>query len=100
MGRCRFRPLVTDDFGRVLGYTATDTFKLRFTEDKIGGVTFAGDDPPVFQEVFAWLMAEQPELFSGVCKDLFAGGTQPADCARAIAKGASDWSIANPRPDQ
>ncbi len=98
MQECRIT--VTDDFGRALGYTATDTFKLAFTPNKIGSVSFSGDDPPVFQQVFAWLMAEQPELFAGACKDMFAGGTQPAECAQAVAEGARAWALANTQPDE
>ena len=89
------RITVTDDFGRALGYTATDTFFLSFSGDQVKNVSFEGDDPPVFEEVFGWLMAEQPELFAGVCKDMFAGGTQPAECSRAIAAGASNWARAH-----
>jgi len=91
------RITVTDDFGRALGYTATDTFRLGISGNRINSVTFEGDDPPVFEEVFGWLMAEQPELFAGVCKDMFAGGSQPAECARAIAAGAAAWARVHPR---
>ena len=82
---------VTDDFGRTLGYTATDTFRLEVGGGRIVAVAFEGDDPPIFQEVFDWMMADRPEVFSGPCRDLFAGGDSPADCARAVVQGAKDY---------
>lgn len=88
---------VTDDFGTALGYTATDTFTLSITDGRVASVTFQGDDPPVFEAVFEWLAETRPEVFSGPCRDLFAGGPTPGDCARAIARGARDY-VARPAP--
>lgn len=90
------RVTVTDDFGQAMGYQATDTFRLHVAHGLIDGVTFAGDDPPIFEEVFAWLSQERPHLFAGppdagACHLMFAGGTTPAACARAIAIGARDF---------
>jgi hypothetical protein len=82
---------VTDDFGQTLGYTATDTFTLIFEDDQIAQVSFVGDDPPIFDELFAWLGEHQPDIFAGPCKDLFDGGETPADCARAVVQGAKDF---------
>ena len=82
---------VTDDFGRTLGYTATDTFHLTFQDSKIVGVKFTADDPQIFSELQAWMTTERPQIFAGPCKDLFAGGTTPGDCARAVAQAAKDF---------
>ncbi|NKB99095.1 MAG: hypothetical protein GKR90_11470 [Pseudomonadales bacterium] len=79
---------VTDDFGRAMGYTATDTFTLVLEDEAITNVAFEGDDPPIFSELQAWIGEEQPEIYTGPCKDLFAGGTTPGDCARAVATAA------------
>lgn len=79
---------VTDDFGTTLGYTATDTFTLTITAGQIRRVTFAGDDPPVFNEVLQWIGVNRPEVLSGACKNYFDGGTTPAACARAVVAAA------------
>jgi hypothetical protein len=84
---------VTDDFGRAMGYTATDTFILKFSGSEIVGVTFAGDDPPIFAELQAWIGEFHPEIYAGPCKDLFAGGTTPGDCARAVAGAAVEFMV-------
>lgn len=82
---------VTDDFGRTLGYMATDTFHLTMEGETIVGVRFTADDPPIFEELQAWMATEKSEIFAGPCKDLFAGGTTPGDCARAVARAAEDF---------
>ena len=82
---------VTDDFGKTLGYTATDTFHLTIQDSKVASVRFTADDPPIFSELQAWMMAERPEIFAGPCKDFFAGGTTPGDCARAVANAAREF---------
>ena len=82
---------VTDDFGTTLGYTATDTFHLTMQDNAIVGVEFTADDPPIFAELQAWIAAEKPEVFAGPCKDLFAGGVTPGDCARAVASAAKEF---------
>jgi len=79
---------VTDDFGSAMGYEATDTFRMTLAEDKISSVTFSGDDPPVFQELFEWIGEKRPDILTGPCLDMFAGGETPGDCARAVAKAA------------
>lgn len=87
-GAIECRITVHDDFGQALGYIATDTFRLTPGQTRISGVTFSGDDPTVFEELFAWISQHRPEVMSGPCKDLFNGGTTPADCARAVAESA------------
>lgn len=82
---------VTDDFGKTLGYEATDTFRLQVTGNKVSAASFSGDDPPVFNALFAWIAANKPEILSGPCKDLFDGGTTPALCARAVVDAAQEF---------
>ncbi len=87
---------VTDNIGAALGYIATDTFKLTFARNNLVGVSFTSDDPPILQALFSWLKVERPEVFSGPCKDLFAGGTTPGACIRAVVQGAKDYPGATP----
>ena len=79
---------VTDDFGSAMGYEATDTFRMTLAENKISAVTFSGDDPPIFEELFQWITQKHPDILAGPCLDMFAGGETAADCARAVAKAA------------
>lgn len=79
---------VTDDFGEALGYIANDTFRFVAGEGEVYSVSFEGDDPPVFMELFAWIGANQPDILSGPCQDIFDGGPTPGDCARAVANAA------------
>ena len=89
---------VNDDFGNARGYQATDTFRLRIVDDGISSATFAGDDPPVFEQVFAWIGANRPEVFAVPCLNMFAGGETPGDCARAIAQAARDFAAQKGSP--
>lgn len=79
---------VTDDFGSTMGYEATDTFRIILAENKISAVTFSGNDPPVLQELFQWIGEKHPDILTGPCLNMFAGGETPGDCARAVAKAA------------
>ena len=96
VGVARCAITVTDDFGQALGYTATDTFSLTVSDGIITAATFAGDDPPVFEAVFAWLAETRPEVFAGPCRAMFEGGDWPGDCARAIAEGARAFAELEP----
>jgi len=79
---------ITDDFGSAMGYEATDTFRMTFTENKISTVTFSGDDPPIFRELFQWISEKHADILTGPCLNMFAGGETPGDCARAVAMAA------------
>jgi len=79
---------VTDDFGTAMGYEATDTFRMALAQNRVSAVTFSGDDPPVFQELFQWIAQEHPDILAGPCFNMFAGGETPGDCAKAVAKAA------------
>ena len=85
---------VTDDFGSTLGYEATDTFTLKVTANKISAVSFEGDDPPIFEELFLWIWKNRPEVLEGPCKDLFDGGNTPKECARAVVSAAKGFVAA------
>tara|TARA_B100000929_G_scaffold68147_1_gene51969 strand:+ start:75 stop:653 length:579 start_codon:yes stop_codon:yes gene_type:complete len=82
---------VVDDFGSRMGYEATDTFRLTLTENKISVVTFSGDDPPIFQDLFRWIMQKHPDIMTGHCLNMFAGGETPGECARAVALAAREF---------
>ena len=47
-----------DDFGRALGYRATDTFRLTIANEQVLAASFAGDDPPIFAEMFGWIQRQ------------------------------------------
>lgn len=87
---------VTDNIGAALGYIATDTFKLSFANNNLVAVRFTSDDPPILQELFAWLQKNRPEVFAGPCKGLFEDGTTPGACIRAVVQGAKDYPGAAP----
>lgn len=82
---------VTDDFGRTLGYQATDTFRLTIENEQVLAASFSGDDPPIFAEVFDWIQQQRPEILSGPCHLMFAGGSTPNACAKAVARAAEDY---------
>ena len=82
---------VFDDFGKTLGYTATDTFYLTVEGDKVGTVSFEGDDPMIFSILYVWMMVFRSELFEHECKDMFEGGKTPAACSRAVVQAAKDF---------
>jgi hypothetical protein len=82
---------VTDDFGTALGYRATDTFRLGVADQRITKIAFAGDDSPIFNAMLEWLQQQRPEILTGPCDKMFAGGLTPGQCARAVAQGARDY---------
>jgi len=82
---------VFDDFGKTLGYTATDTFYLTVESDRVATVSFEGDDPMIFSILYVWMMVFKSELFEHECKDMFEGGKTPAACSRAVVQAAKDF---------
>lgn len=82
---------VNDDFGRALGYRATDTFRLTIANERVLAASFAGDDPPIFAEMFDWIQRQRPDVLSGPCHLMFAGGPTPGACAEAVARAAQDY---------
>ncbi len=91
-GRIVCRVTVTDDFGSALGYTATDTFTFHFEGDTLRSIEFEGDDPLVFTALFVWMTWDRNEVFENECAGMFAAGTTPAACARAVADAAETFS--------
>ncbi len=90
-GRIHCAITVTDDIGGTLGYVATDTFHLNVEDDLVQAVEFSADDPPILDEVFQWMGENQPEVFAGPCRDMFAGGDTPGSCVRAVIDGARQY---------
>ena len=82
---------VVDDFGETLGYMATDTFSLVVENQKVTGVQFEGDDPPIFMKLFEWISLNRAGIMKGPCLNMFAGGQTPGECARAVASAARDF---------
>ncbi len=82
---------VVDDFGKTLGYMATDTFSLVVLNQKVTGAQFEGDDPPIFTELFEWISINRAEIMKGPCLNMFAGGQTPGECARAVVSAARDF---------
>lgn len=84
---------VVDDFGETLGYMATDIFSLVVANQKVTGVQFEGDDPPIFMKLFEWISINRAEIMSGPCLNMFAGGHTPRECARAVVIAARDFVL-------
>ena len=84
---------VVDDFGETLGYMATDTFSLVVENQKVTGVQFEGDDPPIFMKLFEWISINRAEIMSGPCLNMFAGGHTPRECAGAVVSAARDFVL-------
>ena len=82
---------VTDDIGGALGYVATDTFQINVANGVILAITSTSDDPPILDEVFAWMASNRPDVMSGPCEKLFAGGTTPEACVREVVRAADDY---------
>ena len=82
---------VTDNFGQAMGYIATDTFRLLISNGQISEVTFTADDPPIFEELQQWIMTERPEVLTGPCLDMFAGGNTPQACAKTVSELAEEF---------
>jgi len=82
------RVTVTDDFGRTLGYTATDTFTFSIIDGEVVALSSEGDDPPIFWDLIAWITETRPEIMDGPCQNYFSGGTTPGACARAVVESA------------
>ena len=91
-GRLQCSITVVDDIGQALGYVATDVFRLSIEGRRVVGVDFDSDDPPIFDELFAWIAKDRPEVLTGPCRDLFAGGKTPAACVRAVVQAARDFA--------
>ena len=90
-GRIECAITVTDDIGAVLGYVATDVFRLSIAQGSLVGVEFDSDDPPIFEALFEWMTKDRPEVFAGPCRDLFSGGQTPGPCVRAVVQAAKDF---------
>lgn len=78
---------VEDDLIKALGldFKVTDTFNITFDQaGTIVIVSLSTDDPPEGQAALAAVIADQPELFGGVCQGFFDGGPTPGECARAF----------------
>ncbi len=91
---------VSDDFGATLGYTATDTFTLTVRDGKVVAFAAEGDDPFVFAVLFLWMSLFRAEVMAGPCQDMFAGGTTPAACSRAVFASAKEFAAFWPFIDE
>ena len=85
---------VKDDLIPALGldFHVTDVFHIRFEDGRAVEVWNTSDDPPEFQQAMAWLKREQPAIFTGPCRGMWAGGPTPQDCVRAVIKGFADFT--------
>jgi hypothetical protein len=85
---------VKDDLIPALGLDihVTDVFHIRFEDGRAVEVWNTSDDPPEYQQAMAWLKRDRPEIFTGPCRGMWAGGPMPQDCVRAIVKGFADFT--------
>ena len=74
---------VPDDFGSVLGYRATDTFRIQVADRCITKIAFAVNDPPIFSAILEWLAQQRPEILTGPCYKMVAGGLAPVQSPKA-----------------
>ena len=75
-----------------IGYDVTDTFHLTFSDGKIVNVRNSSNDPPQMDAAFKWLRRERPDIWSGPCRDFYAGGITPQDCVRAVVQGFAEFT--------
>lgn len=69
------------------GFNVTDTFTIAFTGSRITAVDTSSNDQPIYYAARDWVLENNPDIMTGPCQGFFAGGTTPADCARAMAAG-------------
>ena len=93
---------VRDDPMLALGidFNVTDTFHVSFVEGEISSVKTSSDDLQVYKDAADWVRRELPELILKPCAGFFAGGTTPADCARAMTEGYSKFAASKDFPER
>ena len=91
---------VEDDPVMALGtdFKVTDTFTITFEGTTISGVETSSNDQPIYYLARDWVQANMPEIMEGPCKDSFAGGATPGDCARAMAEGYRAFAASDEFP--
>ncbi|MFT6438140.1 MAG: hypothetical protein ACJAVI_006226 [Candidatus Azotimanducaceae bacterium] len=91
---------VTDDPMQALGidFNVTDTFNITFLNKQITSVDTTSNDLQVYHDAGAWVMKELPELITEPCRGFFDGGPTPADCARAMTKGYTQFAASKDFP--
>ncbi|MBT6026180.1 MAG: hypothetical protein HOH12_13095 [Gammaproteobacteria bacterium] len=73
------------------GFNVTDTFHMTFDGANLTAVETSSNDQPIYYEARQWVEANRPEVMTGPCKDAYAGGTTPGDCARAMTEGYTEF---------
>ena len=68
-------------------FQVTDTFYITVRGDKILSVDTGSNDPAIYYEAREWVRENRPELIEEACKGMWADGTTPGDCVRAMVKG-------------
>lgn len=91
---------VKDDHMAALGipFDVTDTFHLSFKEGKISSVETTSNDLDVYTAAREWVNRMRPDLVSVPCKDFFAGGPTPQQCAQAMAQGYAEFAASDQFP--
>ena len=75
------------------GFNVTDTFAITISNNTITNVETSSNDQPIYYEARKWVEKEMPEVMEGPCKDFFAGGNTPGDCARAMTEGYRQFML-------
>ena len=70
----------------------TDTFRITVSQGTIRRVDTSSNDPPLFEEAFAWVQRERAERVRQPCRDLFAGGPTPGACVRVMVHGFAEFA--------
>ena len=75
----------------------TDTFRITVSQGIIRRVDTSSNDPPLFEEAFAWVQRERADRVRQPCQGLFAGGPTPGACVRVMVQGFAEFAELHPR---
>ena len=70
----------------------TDTFRITVSQGTIRRVDTSSNDPPLFEEAFAWVQRERADRVRQPCQGLFAGGPTPEACVRVMVQGFAEFA--------
>lgn len=86
---------VRDDLTQALdiGFDATDEFRFVFVDDQISLIATNTDLPFVVQELYTWVLINDPDAYERRCAGFFAGGPTPDECARLMLAAVDDFKL-------
>lgn len=98
--RCNIQ--VQDDLMLALkvDFNVTDTFIIRFSEERIVNVDTDSNDLPVFWQAREWVKQHRSELIAIPCKGIWNGGPTPKQCVQAMVEGYRQFAASPEYPDE